>query len=51
MSLSFVLALSWVIILPIAYHPFGYIFLALGPILTIFYDKSKKAMDRKARTG
>lgn len=42
MILSFVLALSWVLILPIAYHPFGYIFLGLGPILSLFYGKSKK---------
>jgi hypothetical protein len=48
MILSFVLALSWVLILPIAYHPFGYIFLGLGPILTLLYEKSRKARDRKS---
>jgi uncharacterized membrane protein len=46
LMLSFVLALSWVLILPMAYHPFAYIFLGLGPILSLFYKKSKKVTER-----
>jgi len=48
--LSFVLALGWVLILPIAYHPFGYIFLGLGPILSLLYGKSRKVKRRNINT-
>jgi uncharacterized membrane protein len=39
MVLSFLLALAWVIILPIEYHPFGYIFLGVGPFLGLMFKK------------
>jgi uncharacterized membrane protein len=39
MVLSFLLALAWVIIVPIEYHPFGYIFLGVGPFLGLMIRK------------
>ena len=39
---SFILALLWIIILPIGYHPFGYIFLFLGMILNIINKRKNK---------
>ena len=42
MSLSFLLALAWVLILPFVYHPFGYIFLTAGPIAGYLKSKSNR---------
>ncbi|MDP4260668.1 MAG: hypothetical protein Q8937_20750, partial [Bacteroidota bacterium] len=35
MVLSFLLALGWVIIVPIEYHQFGYLLLGVGPFLGV----------------
>jgi uncharacterized membrane protein len=42
MVISFLLALTWMLILPLKYHPFGYIFLGLGPLISIIYRKRYK---------
>jgi uncharacterized membrane protein len=42
MILSFLLALAWVLIMPFAYHPFGYIFLIVSPIGSYLKSKSNR---------
>jgi len=42
MVISFMLAITWVIIMPLEYHPFGYSFLGLGPLLSFIYKKKFK---------
>lgn len=42
MVCSFTLAILWVIVMPLEYHPFGYSFLGLGPILSVLYNKKLK---------
>ena len=42
MILSFALAIAWIAIVPLEYHPFGYIFLMTGSILSIIYRKKFK---------
>jgi uncharacterized membrane protein len=37
--ISFILVITWVAILPIQYHAFGYTFFAVGPIIKRFYKK------------
>lgn len=39
MVISFMLAILWVIIMPLQWHPLGYSFLALGPLMSIVYNK------------
>jgi len=41
-AISFMLAISWVIIMPLEWHPFGYSFLGVGPLLSFFYNKKFK---------
>lgn len=42
MVISFMLAIIWVIVMPLEWHPFGYSFLAVGPLLTLIYNKKFK---------
>ena len=42
MIISFSLALTWIGIMPIEYHPFGYIFLGVGPFIINIYKKRFK---------
>lgn len=42
MVISFMLAIIWVIIMPLQYHMFGYSFLGVGPLLSIFFNKKFK---------
>lgn len=42
MIISFALAITWIAIVPIEYHPFGYIFLGLGPVIINIYKKRFK---------
>ncbi len=42
MVISFMLAIIWVIIMPLQWHPFGYSFLGLGPLLGFIYNKKFK---------
>ncbi len=42
MVVSFLLTLTWVVILPMKYHPYGYIFLVLGPLMNHAYKKFKQ---------
>lgn len=39
MIFSFILAIFWVIVMPLKWHSFGYTFLALGPIMSVIYNK------------
>jgi hypothetical protein len=45
MIISFSLAILWVLIFPIEYQAFAYIFLGLGPILGSFKSKSARKLD------
>ena len=40
--ISFMLALLWIIIVPLQYHPFGYIFLMYAMVIGIIHEKRKK---------
>ena len=40
--ISFILALLWIIIVPLEYHFFGYIFLMFGMVMGIIHKKRKK---------
>ncbi len=40
MVIAFTLAITWIAIMPLSYHPFGYIFLMVGPML-IFFSRKK----------
>lgn len=40
MIISFMLAITWIAIMPLQYHPFGYIFLIVGPLL-IYINRKK----------
>ncbi|MEP7254433.1 MAG: TMEM175 family protein [Ferruginibacter sp.] len=42
MIVAFMLAITWIAIMPIEYHPFGYIFLGVGPIIISIYKKRIK---------
>lgn len=42
MTISFMLAIIWVAILPLEYHMFGYMFLGVGPILDLLNRKKFK---------
>jgi uncharacterized membrane protein len=42
MIFSFLLAISWIVIMPFQYHPFGYAFLVIGPIVHSLFKKTKK---------
>jgi uncharacterized membrane protein len=39
---SFILVITWVAILPLEYHPFGYTFFAASPIISKIYKKLNK---------
>lgn len=39
MVISFMLAILWVIIMPLQWHPLGYSFLAAGPLMSAIYNK------------
>ena len=40
--ISFLAALVWVSVMPIQYHVFGYIFLGIGPVMSVLVNKKKK---------
>lgn len=42
MVISFALAITWVIIMPVKYHMIGYAFIGIGPMLDIFFNKKIK---------
>jgi uncharacterized membrane protein len=42
MIIAFMLAIIWVVIMPSAYHPLGYTFLCIGPLLSSIYNKKFK---------
>jgi len=42
MVIAFLLAITWVMILPLKYHYFGYIFLGLIPVLSYFFTRKLK---------
>jgi len=42
MTISFLLAIVWVIIAPVQYHMFGYMFLGVGPMIDAFNRKKFK---------
>lgn len=42
MIISFLLAMAWVLILPLKYHYYGYMFLGLGPTLSVFITRKLK---------
>ena len=42
MIVAFMLAITWIAIMPIEYHPFGYIFLGIGPLVIYIYKKRFK---------
>jgi uncharacterized membrane protein len=40
--IAFLLVITWVAIMPLEYHPFGYSFFAVIPLLTWLFKKNKK---------
>jgi uncharacterized membrane protein len=40
--IAFTAALLWIAIMPLDYHPFGYLFLMIIPLSTIFYKRKLK---------
>lgn len=42
MAISFMLAILWVVIMPLDWHPLGYSFLAVGPLMSLVYNKKFK---------
>ena len=41
-TISFIVAMAWVIIVPIQFHEFAYVFLGLGPVISALIQKKRK---------